>query len=277
VVDDGNLSAVNKFIEAGASVDMRDDKNELTTSIHSCVNRGDITTAQLLIECGVTLSAENIRGESALFCAVVRSPPYDEMVELLVNEGADVAATTRYSETILCAAAAFGTTSIVKFLMDRGANPTIAGSDEHTPLHAAAEVGSAATVRLLLEAGVDIDARDNTNETPLHWAVWELCEETIEVLLQWGANVDATNYQGDTPLNLTLGSWEDQDGVDLIIHHATRRDRGCPNDGACTSSCPYSEYYGTIIGQLLVAGANVRAVNNFGRSPLSWALQSTPA
>jgi hypothetical protein len=70
-VDASNMTAVRRFIEVGASVNIRDTMKDLRpTSLHSCVARSDIAMAQLMIENGASLNADNLYGITPLHLAV---------------------------------------------------------------------------------------------------------------------------------------------------------------------------------------------------------------
>jgi ankyrin repeat protein len=131
-VDAGNLTAVRHFIEVGTSVNMSDTLERLRpTALQSCVQDGNIEIVRLLIEHGVNMSAIYLFGWTPLHYAVSRMY-YGESwaicetwVRLLVDAGADISATAKYSRTILYAATMYGITSIFELLLQRGAIPTV--------------------------------------------------------------------------------------------------------------------------------------------------------
>jgi ankyrin len=59
---------------------------------------------------------------------------------------------------------------IVMLLIDHGADVAAEDETHSTPLHLAALSGSADTVRLLIEHGADVTAQDRRYRTPLHLA-----------------------------------------------------------------------------------------------------------
>jgi ankyrin repeat protein len=276
-VDTGNLTAVRQFIDVGTSVDMMDTQHlNLSTALHTCVDNRDIATARLLVENGVNLSAENSFGETPLHCAVSRRDANEEMVKFLLDSGADIFAASHYSGRVLNAAAKDGTAFIVQLLLERGAVATYPEPDGTTALHGAASQGSAETVRLLLKAGFDMEATDSWGNTPLHSAVYSRKAKKVEELLQWGANVWATNDVGDTPLHLAVIIG----GSDA--HYRVRNSAALIEMGSrrCSAACPplcrrCGEYNDSIVGLLLVAGANIMATNDDNISPLSWATDHT--
>ena len=105
-----------------------------------------------------------------------------ELVEKLVNAGANPNTTNSYGYAPLHVAVGAGQTAIVEALLNAGADPNAVpsgGSDskwtlEHcagmTPLHFAAHGGHAEIIDALLAAGADANAADGGGTTPMYWS-----------------------------------------------------------------------------------------------------------
>ena len=151
-VDDGNLTAVERFIEVGASVNMKDPVTILPdTAIHSCAYFGHVEIAEFLIDKGIDVSAVDRLGRLALHRVLTGMHPKEAMMTLLVEAGADIEATLN-SLTVLHAAARTGNVQMVQCLLDLGADTNAADRDGLRPVHFAAGYSNGATVRCLLEA-----------------------------------------------------------------------------------------------------------------------------
>uniref|UniRef100_A0A8C7QZ31 Poly [ADP-ribose] polymerase n=1 Tax=Oncorhynchus mykiss TaxID=8022 RepID=A0A8C7QZ31_ONCMY len=85
-------------------------------------------------------------------------------------------------------AAGFGRKDVVDHLLQTGANVHARDDGGLIPLHNACSFGHAEVVSLLLCQGADPNARDNWNYTPLHEAA---IKGKIDLLLQHGADVHA--------------------------------------------------------------------------------------
>jgi ankyrin repeat protein len=59
---------------------------------------------------------------------------------------------------------------IVEFLLEKGANISARKNDGMTPVHVAAEYGCIDIMGVFLNKGFDIDTRDKYHQTPLHFA-----------------------------------------------------------------------------------------------------------
>uniref|UniRef100_A0A3Q1F853 Uncharacterized protein n=1 Tax=Acanthochromis polyacanthus TaxID=80966 RepID=A0A3Q1F853_9TELE len=112
----------------------------------------------------------------------------------------------------------FGRKDVVEHLLQTGANVHARDDGGLIPLHNACSFGHAEVVSLLLCQGADPNARDNWNYTPLHEAAIkgkiDVCIEqnviflffpphfSYAVLLQHGADPNIRNTDGKSALDL---------------------------------------------------------------------------
>jgi hypothetical protein len=271
-VEAGNLTAVRRFIEVGASVNMSDPMLDyLPTALHRCVSGECIEMAQLLIQHGVNMSPVNSRGETPLHHAF-RTESLETWVTLLVDAGADIFASSESGKTILSTATMRGSLSTVQLLLGRGVIPTTRDEYGNTLLHDVAVGGNAVIFGLMLEAGLDIEATNSVDETPLHYAAKLNRNDFVIELLQRGANVDAIDITGCTPLQAALSYSKSKTAARHILHHETLPEE-CASTGsqACVPGCLFGKSAKPVVDVLLSAGADIRASSNYTRSPLAWA------
>ncbi|KAJ8397112.1 hypothetical protein AAFF_G00009660 [Aldrovandia affinis] len=99
-------------------------------------------------------------------------------------------------------AAGFGRKDVVEHLLQTGANVHARDDGGLIPLHNACSFGHAEVVSLLLCQGADPNARDNWNYTPLHEAAIKGKIDVCIVLLQHGADPTIRNTDGKSALDL---------------------------------------------------------------------------
>jgi ankyrin repeat protein len=125
-------------------------------------------------------------------------------VAKLIEQGAEVSRADANGDSPLIMAAYKGYTEIVKLLLEAGAD--VAALDpgmKATALHAAAYAGHVEAARLLIAHGIDINAQGPYNgNTALHDAIWQNNIEAARVIIESGADVSLRSNQGETPLEM---------------------------------------------------------------------------
>lgn len=130
------------------------------------------------------------------------------VVQLLIQNGADIHAQTPEGETSLHLAVRHRVEEVAKILLEAGAGIEVRDSHGRTPLHYACFEGRDKQVRLLLENGADIEAKDKEGDTPLHKAVRdktgpkELNSKSVELLIAHNANLRSRNNNNLTALEM---------------------------------------------------------------------------
>lgn len=85
-----------------------------------------------------------------------------------------------------------GHSDLVQLLLDHGADPNTQGPHHMTSLMWAAGRGHTDIVKALLAKGVKVNIGDKFGTTPLIWACRKGYLEICKALLEHGANTDAT-------------------------------------------------------------------------------------
>ena len=136
-----------------------------------------------------TLDLKDSEGKTALFFARDLAT-----AECLVAAGADVAATSRWGNSILHAMA--GSPELLAFYVERQKVDIGALNDrKQTPLQqACAQHGNLEAIQYLVSKGADIDHVDSFGATPLSWALTEKSDERlsyVKFLVAKGADLKA--------------------------------------------------------------------------------------
>jgi ankyrin repeat protein len=158
------------------------------------VDRGDPIPVKTLLDKGTG-------GDLGTFLARAAARDKPEIVQILLEKGADANVKDMCGFTLLMRAAEMGHPEIVKVLLDKGAQVNIKNLYGQTALMWAASKGKPEAVKALLDAGADLNARDPDGETPLMWAAHrEGGAAKAKLLIDKGADVNAKDKFGWTAL-----------------------------------------------------------------------------
>jgi ankyrin repeat protein len=128
---------------------------------------GDLSRMRALLDADPSLlDAFGEDGFNALGLAIFFRHP--EVARLLIDRGADVVAPARNAMKVapVHAAATQGDVEMMQLLLERGADPNARQQMDYTPLHSSANRGDAETARLLVSRGADARAKTSDGKTP---------------------------------------------------------------------------------------------------------------
>ncbi|XP_037519824.2 LOW QUALITY PROTEIN: ankyrin repeat, SAM and basic leucine zipper domain-containing protein 1-like [Rhipicephalus sanguineus] len=148
---------------------------ELQEDFRVAVSRGNVELARDLISRGLDVNMECRSNWSALVQACFSG--YPEMVQLLVDHGADVNASIGVTTPLMAACGTWkgseaALVACAEILLKHGAEPDLAGRDGTTPLMLAAREGHCQLIELLLDRGADAKRLDGQGWTSLSWAAY---------------------------------------------------------------------------------------------------------
>lgn len=211
----GHREAVEILLDHSAEVDLADGDGRTALSVAAlCAPtaagvKGYGEVASLLLERGADPGHRDHDGMTPLLLAAYEG--HDDIIELLLEAGADVDETAgpdanalAAAVTPLLAAAAMGHIRTVGRVLFWGAAVDAIDSEGRTALSLAAARGSVEVVRALLDRGLDENHKDDLGWTPLHAAACEGHRAVCAVLTERGsmARVGEMDIEGRTPLIL---------------------------------------------------------------------------
>ncbi|HWA23492.1 MAG TPA: ankyrin repeat domain-containing protein [Caulobacterales bacterium] len=191
-------------------LDVRD--SEERTLLHRAAFTGlKAVAAELLARAPHLATAVNKARRTPLHeAACSRSPFASDLIEMLVNAGADILVPDGDDRTALhCAAfnANAGAAQLLVALAGARADTLVAHNDKYgkSALHCAAEAGDSEAVTLLIKCGADPFARANEDEgarTPAHLAAYYGSVRVLEALAKVSDTIlDERTAYGDTLLH----------------------------------------------------------------------------
>lgn len=189
-----------------------------------------------------------------------------EMVQILLDAGAEVDAVDSVGHTPLMRAVEVGHEAVVEQLIGAGADLDVQASNGSSAVMLAVSDGRIAILEQLIGAGANLELADEYGNTAVLSAVEygaENIEAVIDSLARGGANLDVSN-----PVYTPLYYAVEQGDAGLV---RTLLDAGAdPNAATNSGRLPLFQaaYDNAILGMLLEAGADPGAVNEYGETAL---------
>jgi ankyrin repeat protein len=157
---------------------------------------GDLKKVKEIIENDPNeINVQDSRGFTPLHLAAGKG--HIEIVEFLINHGADIELEIFIGDTPLLVAARYarhGQYETIKTLLEHGAKVNHKDKHGRTALHDAAMYSGKEIINLLISYGADVNARDEHHSTPLHQAAMLTNIEAAKALVEHGADIFAKNY-----------------------------------------------------------------------------------
>ena len=186
----GDGDQVEALLEQGASVDATDASGR--SALVAAANGNQVDVAAALIEAGADVNLQDATHQSAFLIATSEVGDDPRLLELTLDNGADVDAKDSYNGTGLIRAADRGYTTIVRRLLETEIDVDHVNRLGWTALLEAVILGSGdeahtEVVRLLVAAGADVDIPDGDGVTALEHTRERGYEEMAAILARGSA------------------------------------------------------------------------------------------
>ena len=155
---------------------------------------------KLLIDAGADVNQTDVLGRSPLYYVVLSESPDFEIIKLLLKYGAAMQ-TEDFDVLDMLVSMKNPNLEVIEFLLQNGANPNVVNYAHKSPLMTASADGNVALVRLLLANGADPNFVGKIEQPALWWAVQNGQLETARVLLEGGADPDYS-LEGITAISM---------------------------------------------------------------------------
>ncbi|MDR0867683.1 MAG: ankyrin repeat domain-containing protein [Planctomycetota bacterium] len=239
LVKTGSLAEILDAIEAGASVNAKDEYGTMPLHSAATSNRNPEVIAAL-VKAGLTIedvSARNGGGNTPLHQAA-RYNQNSEIIAALVKAGADVNAENKNGATPLHRAARYNhNPAVITALIEAGANVKAENKNGATPLHQAAknhqklysEFTAPEIIYTLIYAGALVNANTNNGKTPLKMAIDNKNTAAAQALRYVGGKEDEVEYEEDEddyliPIKEVKSEFVDDDDKEVPFYYDSYSD-----------------------------------------------------
>ena len=238
-VNYGRIEASKTLIEAGA-FDLKKEKSYASSSYNESVEKGYIDLVRLMIERGADpgralivaarkgnrdmfkmclhMNEDDWKGTMEFALMNAASHGHPDIVQLCIDEGADINYRNYRKETSLFQASENGHREVVKILIANGAKLNLQDKNHTAPVNRAACSSNWNIVTLLAQAGANLNIVDLWRNTPLLWAI-RYCENTevIKTLIDAGARLNIRDEDTNTALMNAMVKFRDPEVILLLI------------------------------------------------------------
>lgn len=203
----GFYALVDDLLEHKDATDLHKSDSWGYQPLHWACRKDDIALIERLLKAGADVNARR-HGTNMTPIWLAAREGHEEVVQYLLDQGAEVDVQDENFGSSLHAAAEDGSTSVVRQLLDHSANVNLTGGLHRRPLNAAAYYGHIEVVQLLLQKGADIDPDEEYRYGSALGAAARKGHDAIARLLLhngWNVNRKSGIYNGALIAAATYG------------------------------------------------------------------------
>lgn len=171
----------------------------------------------LLLKYNLDTSFKNAHGENLLHTLLTECfhEGLDDIAEILLDAGVQLDAQDSEGRTPLHHASEIQNLKMVSLFIKRGADVNIKDNEGVTPLFLTDNIE---LIKLLLKNGAEINTKDSTGQTPFHVQCSNFSsKEIIALFIQNGACISEADDDGNTPIYYLLNYSDEDDDVEGLL------------------------------------------------------------
>jgi len=199
-VKDGRKDIIEWLFCLHSDLDVNSEDENGSSLLHDAAFNGHVNVMEFLIDHGADVEAENAIGKTPLF--MLATMGHTEAMRWLVNEkGASVEARDNNGRTPIFSANDKGNVESIKYLKEElRASIHVRDSAGLSPMDYAAGCGQVENIKCLAQLGANVNAKRSNGQTPMFSAAASGKVEVIKCLVDLGADVNAIDNDGTTPM-----------------------------------------------------------------------------
>ena len=211
-----SIETINVLLKAGGDPNIADAQG--LTWIHQAVGMGcNIEILQTIIDHGADVNATNNYNISPLMTACQTGNA--EAINVLFNAGADPSIADFNGVTLIHQSVVLGCNKkTLQTIINHGADVNAIENKHLTALMLACQKGNVNAINVLLKAGADHNVQDITGATLIHHAAvaQDYSQETLQTIINHGVDVNATNNESVTAL-MTACQQKNVEAIHLLL------------------------------------------------------------
>ena len=263
----GNSDAVNVLLKAGA--DSYIVKDGCTCLISAVDNYCSKEVLQAIIDHGADVNATNKWNDTALLMAC--SERNADAINVLLNAGADTNIALDESGRTCLMQAVYKDCSkeVLKAIIDHGADVNAADKQNRTALWIGCYKSNIDAINVLLKAGADTNiALDDSSGICLMYAANKECsKEVLQVIIEHGADVNATNKHNVTALWRACNK-SNTDAINVLLNAGADTNIALDNGGTCLMQAVYKYCSKEVLQAIIDHGSDVNTTDKWNITAL---------
>ncbi|XP_067661057.1 ankyrin repeat domain-containing protein 50-like [Haliotis asinina] len=213
----GNKKVVELLMRNGANPSLRDGPGK--NILHYICWGGDVEVLKYILSLNkMDIDSRGERERTPLITAGLKG--HKDVVELLVENGADLSLTDKRGDNILHFACDKGHVKVVEYVLSlHKVDINSRGRWKKTPLLTAGHNGHREVVELLLRNGANLALRDASGDNILHYICWEGYVDFVKYVLSLHrVDINQKGWKERTPL-LSAAFKGHKDVVELLVQN----------------------------------------------------------
>ncbi|XP_063404198.1 ankyrin-1-like [Mytilus trossulus] len=231
---------------------------------------GYIEVVQMLINNKADINKCRDIGASPLFIACQNG--HTEVVKMLINNKADINKCRDTGESPLYMACQKGHTKVVQMLINNKADINTCDNEECSPVYIACQNGHTEVVKMLINNKADINKCRDTGESPLYIACQNGHTKVVQMLINNKADINKCRDTGESPLYIACQNGHTE-VVKMLINNKADINK-CRDTGASPIFIACYKGHTDVVKMLINNKADINTCDNEECSPLFIACQN---